>query len=141
MISTGYMIDQATIEKQLTEKWGEDVRLDPVIFNMHPQGARLLVIREEADKEHGGIIVPDTVRLKNPPGAGYVIGVGPDVGQPGGVQYPFGVVCEHPSDLLGARIIFGMHTGSEFLTDITEGGYRTRFWMITGRDIWMIDNN
>ncbi len=114
--------------------------LDPEVFNLSVTGARLLVVRDEAESSVGGIVIPETVRLKNPPGSGWVVSVGPAVGIAGTSQYPFGLDCDHPTDLLCKRIIFGMYSGSEFLTGIREGGFTTRFWIITARDIWMVDD-
>lgn len=119
---------------------GQPGNLDPRVYDLALCGSRILLVREESEKEYGNILIPDSVRVKNPPGAGYVVAVGNTVGQ-GTSPHPHGISLDHPSDLLYHRIVFGMYSGSEFITNAAEGGWQTHYWIMTDRDVWMVDWN
>ena len=140
-VHTGWMCKQESFENMYFERTGEPRTFDPRIFNLSPCGSRMLVVREKAPEEYGntGLVVPETARQKNPPGAGYVVAVGNTVGM-GSAPHPHGVNCENPGDLLYKRIIFGMFSGNEFITQpYKDGGYETTFWIMTDRDVWFVD--
>lgn len=140
-ISVGYIAEQTIFESHIFARTGERRSFDQRVFQMTPTGSRLMVVREKAPGEFGdtGIVIPESVQLKNPVGAGYVVSVGDMVGQ-GTAPHPHGVRCDSPRDLLYKRIVFGMYSGSEFITQAyRDGGFETVFWVLTERDIWFVD--
>lgn len=140
-IIVGYACKQKAFQNLYFERTGDKREFDPRVFQMTPSGSRILVAREEAPEEFGdsGLIVPENVRQQNPPGAGWVIGVGDMVGK-GTAPHPHGIRCLSPKDLLYKRIIFGMYGLNELVTQpYRDGGFETRFWVLTERDIWFVD--
>jgi len=93
-----------------------------------------MVMRDEPPESwKGTIVIPDTVRDKNPPGIGVVVGVGPLVGllqavYPGGLQGdpPF-----NPADALGLVVYFTMYAGIGLRLDLRD----TEFKGKSGYDI------
>ena len=140
-IHVGYTCQHEPFEKMYLERTGSDRKFDPRIFNMSPCGSRMLIVREEAAETVGtsNLIVPKIVQERNPPGAGYIVAVGDMVGR-GTAPHPHGVRCNEPSELLYRRIIFGMYSGNEFVTQpYKDGGFATKYWIMTDRDVWFID--
>lgn len=103
-------------------------------------GARLMVLRDESVREFGKLVIPDSVRAKEMPGAGIVVAVGPDVGimtQP----YPGGIALASPTMLLGAHVFFGQWSGKQFRLDILDSEWRgareeSDLLVMTDRDLW-----
>lgn len=139
MIHPGSTVNKKVFEEMLERKTGRAKKLDPRVYDLSMTGSRLLLIRDDPDEEYGGVIIPTTVAIKDPPGAGWVIAVGPLVGS-GSSPHPHGVRCDEADDMLYKHIIFGMYTGSAFTTNPTERGWHGLFWIMTDRDVWMVQD-
>lgn len=140
-ISTGWVAEQEKFEENYELCTGKAVKFDPKIFSYAPCGSRILICREEAAETFGesGIAIPQSVQQNEPPGAGYIAAVGDMVGS-GTAPHPHGVRCNNPEKLLYKRVIFGQFSGREFITrSYADGGFKTVFWLLTDRDVWLID--
>lgn len=133
----GYSIDPALFEPILGRE------LDPRVYQLDLLGHRLLIARDTAEELHKGLIaIPPAVaeREQWETGAGWVVAVGPFVGQ-GGSPHPVGLVCGHPKDVLGKHVFFFAHAGKVFKTDRSEGEFTAGLVILTDRDIQAVDKN
>lgn len=144
-IHHGYTVDSTIFEKLISKHAGKDRRLAPPVYDMPMNGSRMLIIRDLAPEEYRmdedgpPIMIPDTA-AKDPPGIGFVVSVGDMVGQ-GQAPHPHGIQCETPADMLYQRVVFGMWSGKEFRVNFLQRGYECNFWVLTDRDVWMVDNS
>lgn len=105
-------------------------------------GHRVLIVPEPvADRYKGLLYKPRsaTEREGLEMGAGWIIAVGPLAGS-GDDWYPGGILCKHPSDLLGLHVIFKSHNGINLRTseEDTEFGGQFSLLVMTTRDILAI---
>jgi hypothetical protein len=72
-------------------------------------------------------------------GSGWVVSVGPLVGRTG-APHPVGVLCRHPSDLLGRLVLYQMYAGTNLRTsqEDTEFGGQFSLVVLTDRDILQV---
>ena len=139
-IHTGYVCEQEWFTKRYERITGNARKFDPRVFEYSPCGSRLLLVRDEQVTKLGsGLIIPDNTTAKNPPGSGYVIAVGDMVGQ-GTSPHPHGIRLTSPESLLYKRVIFGMFSGVEYITQpYHDGGFCTEYWINTDRDLFFVD--
>ena len=118
--------------------------ISPEIFNMIPSGNLIFVVVEEQPDTYGSIKLPDAA-FKEPPGCGYIIGVGPFAGSEelalrtsvGAI----GIVAPNPTDLLGVHCLFGAHTGVPIRTNMLERRFTGQVLIMSSRDIQVVDLN
>ncbi len=125
------------------------LKIAPEIFQMVPTGNLILVVVEPQPRSYGMIEIPDSV-YKAPVGCGYIIGVGPYAGDENfalrATVGAIGIISQLPSDLLGAHVLFGQHTGVPIRTNMLEKKYEIedgggQVLIMTSRDIQVIDLN
>jgi len=117
-------------------------KMHPSLQGLRLTGSRILVARFEApetwtsdpDSNSPGIIIPDTVRSLEPPGAGVIVGVGPTCGKIL-APYPGALEVNNPEDVLGLQVYFKMHTGVSFRLDIRDREFQSEMLILTDRDI------
>lgn len=121
----------------LAERLGRT--LSDEVWSYAMTGHRVLIVPEPVSERHKGLLYKprsavDREELEM--GAGYVISVGPCVGQPG-APHPVGVLCEHPSELLGRRVLYRQHSGTIIKTteEDTEFGGQFALIVLTDRDL------
>lgn len=134
--------NKETLEKLISIGVKVPRKLDPRIFKLYPAGARMLIVKDLPVEEYGdsGIVIPPIVAEKDPPATGWVLSVGPMAGI-GQAAHPYGLQVHNPADLLYRRVMFGIHVGRTVRTDFKSNLYETEFWLLTDRDIWVVDYN
>ena len=105
-------------------------------------GHRILICPEAVQDKYKGLLYKPrsaTEREGLEMGAGWIIAVGPLAGS-GDDWYPGGLLCEHPSDLLGLHVVFKSHSGTTIKTseEDTEFGGQFALLVMTTRDVLMI---
>ena len=130
----GFVADLAKV-RELTGR-----NVDPRIQYLQPTGHRLVVLKDlPVDESEGGILIPDTAQEEL--GGGLVVSVGPLVGQ-GPAPHPVGLLCDTPQDLLYKHVIFGQWVGHVLKLSVMDREFETKnYWVLTDRDIWMVDEN
>lgn len=100
-----------TLRKTLHEKLGRE--LPPEVYAQNITGRRILVAPQPVDEKWGLLWKPrsTTEREKLEMGTGWVIAVGPLVGNAGAPHVAGSVLCDEPEDLLGHKILFKKYTG------------------------------
>lgn len=111
--------------------------INPTAFDLYPQGRRILVVLDPVPEKAGLIDLPEEYRSREKMGAGTVMAVGPEVGQP--APFPGGPHCT-PSHLLYQHVVFGMHSGNILRLDIMDRDYYSGIIIMTDRDIWAVDS-
>ena len=119
------------MEQQLSRK------VNPKAYNIYPQGRRIIVVLDPIPDRVGHIALPEEYRSREKMGAGIVMAVGPEVGQP--APFPGAPILEKPQDLLYAHAVFGMHAGNVLRLDMMDNAYHSGIIVMTDRDIWGIE--
>lgn len=108
------------------------------VWDQQLTGHRLLVVPEPvSDRVAGGLLwKPRSVQKRQEleMGAGYVISVGPFVGQPG-AQHPVGLQCVEPAHALGIHVIFKQYSGTSLRISEEEAEFEGSLLVLTDRDI------
>ena len=118
MIHPGYVCTPAEFLRWTSKP------MHPALPSVHLTGARLMVMRDEPPESwKGTIVIPDTVRDKNPPGIGVVVGVGPLVGVLTPV-YPGGLQLDHAQEALGMVVYFTMYSGIGLRLDLRDTEFK-----------------
>ena len=133
-ILSGFTLDQTLAEAKLGRK------LDPRVYTTtNMQGHRLLIARDTAEEMYKGVIAKPRAaidREQNESGAGLVIAVGPLVGRADPpAPHPTGVLCDHPTDLLGKRVCYFMYAGKVFRSEDEDSEFSAGLVIMTDRDI------
>lgn len=101
-------------------------------------GHRLLVVPEPvSERVAGGLLwKPRSVQKRQEleMGAGWVLSVGPCVGQPG-APHPVGVLCTAPTDLLGAHVLFKQYSGTNLRISDEDTEFEGNLLILTDRDV------
>lgn len=122
----------------LHEKLGRE--LTPDAYTGVWTGSRVLVAPTPVTHTAAGGLLwkPQSVieRQQMAMGSGWVVAVGPTVGQPGAL-HPGGVLCDHPTDLLGHLVIYAAYSGTAINTcaEDQEFGGANSLLVMTDRDI------
>lgn len=113
-------------------------KLPDEVWEQQLTGHRLLVVPEPvSERVAGGLLwKPRSVqqREKLEMGAGYVIAVGPCVGQPG-APHPVGVLCVQPTDMLGTHVLFKQYSGTNLRISDEDTEFEGNLIVLTDRDI------
>ena len=108
-------------------------------FDVQPSGNRLLVVLDKVPERYGLLHIPENADSRSGGGAGWVIAVGPTVGQQ--VPYPGGPPIQKPEDLLGCHVIFGGYIGKPLKFSFFDRQQDAVCIMMADRDIWAVDLN
>ena len=119
------------MEQQLSRK------VNPKAYNIYPQGRRIIGVLDPIPERVGHIALPEEYRAREKMGAGIVMSVGPEVGQP--APFPGAPMLKDPQDLLYEHVVFGMHAGNVLRLDMMDNAYHSGIIVMTDRDIWAID--
>ena len=117
--------------------------LDPRVYEVSLTGHRILVAKDRAEEMYKGLIAKPMRSRKdeeNQSGSGWVISVGPLVGD-GNSPHPTGLICDHPSAMLGKHVYFQMYTGKVFRTDESDDEFESKdsLVILTDRDVQGFD--
>lgn len=107
-------------------------------FDWYPQGARMLVLKERVKEKVGSIFISENAQGLQQVGVGWIIGVGPRVGQPMPPGTIGGVECDEPEDMLGQRIVMGMVAGKVVRFTQLDTDYESDFIVLAPIDPWLI---
>lgn len=140
-IRTGFVLPR---EQRLRLYYNIRRALPGIVWEVNLTGHRVLIAQDKASEMARGLIhkPASTVRQEQrEAGAGYIIAVGPMVGQPG-APHPVGLECTHPADLLGAHCYHASWTGKVFRTDEADEEFDTESHLVimTDRDIQALDH-
>lgn len=124
-------------------EWALRRNLEPMVYQLSITGHRLLVAKDRAEEMYRGVIAkpPRTVKdEENQMGSGWVVSVGPLVGD-GNSPHPTGVVCSHPTAMLGKHVYFQMYTGKVLRTDESDDEFESKdsLVILTDRDVQGFD--
>lgn len=133
-ISDSFSVEQAPFEEV------SGLKLNPKILEVRAQGHRLVVLVNPPPEEYGLIRLPDKWRNEEKGGSGWVISVGPLVGN-GNTPHPSGPLLSHPAALLYKQIIFGAYIGKIIRVEFFNTESKSPYVMMTDRDVWAIDRN
>lgn len=123
--------------KELYKLLGRE--LSPEVWEYQITGHRVLIVPEAVSERTRGLLYKPRSAVEREQlaqGAGWVIAVGPLVGQPG-AGYPGGVLCGNPQDLLGCHVVWSRYTGVNLKTseEDTEFGGNYSLLVMTDRDL------
>ncbi len=108
------------------------------VWDQQLTGHRLLVVPEAvSEKLAGGLLwKPRSVQKRQELeiGAGFVIAVGPCAGQVG-APHPVGVLCAHPTDLLGTHVLFKQYSGTNLRISEEDSEFEGLLLVLTDRDL------
>jgi co-chaperonin GroES (HSP10) len=117
--------------------------LDPRVYQLDLLGHRILVAQDLAEEMYKGVIAKPKRSVdqeQREMGSGRVVAVGPLVGD-GNSPHPTGLVCAHPTDLLGKQVFYQMYAGKVFRTDDDDeefGGVQALI-ILTDRDVQAVN--
>ena len=122
------------LRKMLHEKIGRELPAE--IYQQQITGRRILVAPHPVDEKVGLLWKPRsaTEREKLQMGAGWVVSVGPQVGTPA-PNIAGSVLCEHPSDLLGKRVLYKAYTGVALQLEKEEDEWGGSLVVMTDCDV------
>lgn len=140
MIARGYTVapqNRAELHQRLKREIPE------AVYGLHMQGHRMLVALDPADEMYRGVLLKPkraVEREQTEMGSGWVVAVGPVVGQPG-APHPVGLMCDAPEDALGLHVYFQMWTGKVFRTDEDDEEFSGTMSLVvlTDKDIQSCD--
>ena len=113
-------------------RWRE---LPEQVFQIHPQGHRLLAVVDEVpDETAGGIAIPASARNAMKMGIATTISAGPLAGRGLDSRYPFAPIC-HPSQLVYRRVIIGEHVGKAVRMSFQDDTHSSAIILMTALDI------
>jgi co-chaperonin GroES (HSP10) len=119
----------------LAKKLGRD--LPEEVWSQHLTGHRLLVVPEPvSERTAGGVLFKPRSTVKRQElemGAGWVIAVGPLVGQPG-APHPGGLMCLRPEDALGAHVLYKQYSGTNLKVSEEDTEFEGNLIVLTDRD-------
>lgn len=117
--------------------------LPDMVYTEMVTGHRMLVVPEPvSDRTHSGLLWKpnsEIERQKLMTGAGWVISVGPLVGNGRDTGHPVGVICSHPKNMLGARITFRAYTGTPMKISRETEEFMGELQTLTDRDVQTIN--
>lgn len=112
--------------------------LPPEVWDQQLTGHRLLVVPEPVSERIAGGLLwkPRSVQKRQEleMGAGWVLSVGPCVGQPG-APHPVGLLCTQPADLLGAHVVFKQYSGTNLRISEEDTEFEGNLICLTDRDV------
>lgn len=115
-------------------------KITPRLFDMAPQGNRLIVVLDASDEHVGSIVMPETVRALQQKAAGFIVAVGDRCGVDQ-ISQIGNITVADPRHLLGLHIIFGAGAIKVIKTSIYDDDYKSQCALISTNDIWMVDTN
>lgn len=108
------------------------------VWEQQLTGHRVLVVPEPVSEQMAGGLLykPRSVQKRQEleMGAGWVIAVGPCVGQPG-APHPVGVLCTEPAALLGAHVLFKQYSGTNLRISDEDTEFEGNLIVLTDRDL------
>jgi hypothetical protein len=121
--------------------------LPAVIYGLNMQGHRMLIALDLVEDMYKGAIHKPRQAQESEQermGSGWVVAVGPLVGCTG-APHPVGILCHHPTALLGKHVYFQMWAGKSFRTDTVKddefgGSQEHHLVMLTDRDVQAVDD-
>jgi co-chaperonin GroES (HSP10) len=118
--------------------------LPPELWTRHLTGHRILVVPEPVSERTRGLLYKPRSAIEREQlemGAGWVVAVGPLVGQEG-APHPVGVLCSHPTSLLGRHVLFRQYSGVNLKTsqEDTEFGGPYALIVLTDRDVLSVSS-
>lgn len=122
----------------LHDKLGRE--LPEEVYRQQITGRRILVAPQPVDEKWGLLYKPRGAieREKLQMGAGWVIAVGPLVGNPGAPHVAGSVLCSEPEDLLGHRVLYKAYTGVALQLDPDEDEWQGSLVVMTDCDVLAI---
>jgi co-chaperonin GroES (HSP10) len=109
------------------------LKIPDSVLNRRPTGDLVVVVVAPAEERtEGGIYKPESTRRAEEGGAGYIISIGPDVGER--LAEAAGT-----SDLLGLPVVWGRYAGEGLVVYDIEEEYRTRFRIIDEEKILLVE--
>jgi len=114
--------------------------LPPEVWELELTGFRILVAPEPVSERHKGLLYKPRSAVERESlamGAGWVIGVGPEVGSTPQAPPAGALRLATPGAILGAKVIFKSYTGANLKTseEDTEFGGQFSLLILTDRDI------
>lgn len=137
MIVTGSSLPEP-LRKTLHLKLGRE--LPEEVYAQSITGRRLLVAPQPVDEKWGLLWKPrsTTEREKLEMGTGWVIAVGPLVGNAGAPHVAGSVLCDLPEDLLGHKILYKKYTGVSLQMAADEDEWGGSLVVMTDCDVLAI---
>lgn len=127
------------VDRRATEMGGRGIIAWVEARWLEPPNHRMLVVRErELDRSAGGLHIPDSAREKMC--AGWVLSAGPLVGAELGSRPP-GPIHYGPEEVIGKKVVFGLHALSSLLLSDRDQVYNSAFGFLTDADVWCFDQS